>query len=75
MQSNLKTIKIGEIMKTKKFNKKLSLNKKTIVSLNNLEMDSVKGLGPSDGCEFTEICGTTYGHCDDHCRSIPAAAC
>jgi hypothetical protein len=32
-------------MKTKKISKKLSLNKKTIVHLNNTEMDDVQGKG------------------------------
>jgi hypothetical protein len=32
-------------MKTKKIDKKLSLNKKTIVHLNNTEMDDIQGRG------------------------------
>jgi hypothetical protein len=39
-------------MKIKKFNKKLSLNKKTIANLSNDEMSDVQGGGTGDSFEF-----------------------
>ena len=55
-------------MKTKKFSKKLELNKNTIANLGNNEMDIIKG-GEGDShritvCEKTIcICPTTYTKC------------
>ena len=54
-------------MKTKKFNKRLNLNKKTITDLNDSDMIKVKG-----GCYYTmhiSGCptGYTYIKCTDHC--------
>ena len=57
-------------MKTKKFEKKLALNKKTVANLNNVQLSNVKGGGviPSDpgfACLPTfETCGTCAATCD-----------
>jgi hypothetical protein len=65
-------------MKTKKFNKRLALNKKTIADLNNSQMDAVYGgdLGskPFTVCCPTELtcfnsCGGTA--CESVCNSLP----
>ncbi len=45
-------------MKTKKFSKKLSLNKKTIADLNSNEMKEVHG---GQLAIFTETCRSCYG--------------
>ena len=50
-------------MKTKKFNKKLGLNKKTIADLNEPDMQSLRGGTQSyDTCGFTRIweCPTDF---------------
>ena len=54
-------------MKTKKLNKKLELNKKTIVNLMDGEINSIRaGVYPSiDSCAATHDCPTDYGLCTD----------
>jgi natural product precursor len=55
-------------MKTKKFNKKLALNKNTIANLGNQEMISVKG------GEFTDdTCGSCYPQ--TFCMGCPTLIC
>ncbi len=51
-------------MRTKKFNKKLSLNKKTIAVLNNGELDSAKGGGTNAGTCYLSECRTDPGYCN-----------
>jgi hypothetical protein len=62
-------------MKKMKFNKKLSLNKRTISHLNNVELEGIKG-----GTETIEpttcwICESQFGNCtiisDCYCESYP----
>jgi hypothetical protein len=56
-------------MKTKRFEKKLSLNKVTLVNLVNHEMNSVRGQGTYG------TCAQTCGFCDTKmqtCRRCPA---
>jgi hypothetical protein len=49
-------------MKSKKFDKKLVLGKKTIVDLNNGEMDEIQGGGPSgQTCPNCQV--TTWSRC------------
>ena len=48
-------------MKIKKLNKKLTLNKKTIASLNNSDMNSVKG--GQDADDSGRVAGTYTGPC------------
>ncbi len=54
-------------MKIKKFNKRLSLNKKTIADLNNKEMKNLHGGGPVSeltdcpSCRATVCCPPTLG--------------
>jgi len=55
-------------MKTKKFSKKLTLNKKTIADLNNGEMKVVRGGINEPPRRVTETCQT----CDN---SIPPGTC
>lgn len=49
-------------MKTKKVSQKLTLNKKTIVSLNNSDLNPVKAGGATYTCMFTEA-----GSCPSDC--------
>ncbi len=49
-------------MRTKKSNKKLSLNKKTIAGLNGKDLGSVKGGATHYTCQL-ELC-RTEGYCD-----------
>lgn len=61
-------------MKTKKFNKKLSLNKKTISNLNYGQMRNVNG-GGNDivrNTSHADPCGTS---CDTQCNSACSNAC
>lgn len=63
-------------MKTKKFEKKLNLNKKTISSLEVYEMKNARGAGPSGvTCPQTcDICFTP--ECTvNHCTSRPDLTC
>jgi hypothetical protein len=56
-------------MKTKKFNKKLVLNKSTIADLAGGQMNKVKG-GETEPklCYQTQFCTTLAGHiCDNTC--------
>ncbi len=76
-------------MKTKKFNSKLSLNKKTIANLNNHELNYVRGgdTAPSackcDSeiaiCQPTGACTATCGETDEWCTNqytcAPRATC
>jgi len=62
-------------MKSKKFEKKLSLNKKTIADLNSSEMNWLKGgqAEPTKSCDYT-LCGccTKPEHsCFTYCGSCP----
>ena len=57
-------------MKTKKFNKTLVLNKKTIANLKNGEMKKVQGgktCPPCTGSPFTEFCDTWVVTICDNC--------
>jgi hypothetical protein len=69
-------------MKTKTFKKKLTLNKKTVVNLNNSELNDVKG-----GCatevqscplpntsNYMMICETCCGTCSG-CKTLPLTNC
>lgn len=49
-------------MKTKKVEKKLFLNKKTIAHLNNGQLGQAKGGGPTTTCDTCETC-LTYCSC------------
>ena len=71
-------------MKTKKFSKKLNLNKKTIVDLNNDDMRFVNG-GATSKCETwvpeesvclicTSLCPTDYNPVSE-CCSHPVSEC
>lgn len=66
------------MMKTKKLNKKLSLNKKTVTTLDNRELDHQKaGCGKTDvqsGCPRTYTCFITcYATCDPTCEDATCA--
>ena len=56
-------------MKTKKFSKRLALNKKTIANLANAEMNAVKGGYETEIAAYceSEICSVIYTFCDDVC--------
>jgi hypothetical protein len=74
-------------MKTKKFNKKLSLGKQTIANINNGEMNVIKGGRPSVvplcntvddwTCVQTDItCATYCDTCNTFCpQSCPGTIC
>jgi hypothetical protein len=59
-------------MKTKKFNKKLTLNKATIVDLSNCEMGKIQGGIPS-GVTCPNCPITTYSRCLTQCTPGGAA--
>jgi hypothetical protein len=71
-------------MKTKKFKKKLQLNKKTVVDLNGPEMNGVHGGAECDSikssCIFT-LCGGSCAEtaccpthtCETNCGTCPSA--
>ena len=56
-------------MKTKKINKRLTLNKKTIVNLANAEMNAAKGGYETEIGAYcdSEICSVIHTFCDDVC--------
>jgi hypothetical protein len=65
-------------MKTKKFKKKLQLNKKTVVDLNGPEMNGVHGGAECDSIKSSCIlthCGGTCAEtaCDTNCGTCPSA--
>jgi hypothetical protein len=63
-------------MKTKKFNKKLSLNKKTIASLGIDNMTDVKGgLPPTYYPECTTFCPTMTAYIDCACHTYEFDTC
>ena len=55
-------------MKTKRFEKKLSLNKKTVSNLSNVEMIDVKGGATQNVC--TNPCNTK-----NQCETLPITLC
>jgi len=55
-------------MRTKKFNKKLNLNKKTIADLDPKKMNGIKGGAPS---AFPSGCCSEYVTCGDTCGCPP----
>jgi hypothetical protein len=64
-------------MKTKRFEKKLNINKKTISDLNNQSMNSVRGglLYTHDECFSGTDCYQTQNPCDTRwktCKICPA---
>jgi len=64
-------------MKTKKFDKKLALNKTTVANLNNAQMNDLKGGAPNTRitcpiCDTLESCFATL--CTI-CMSIPETFC
>jgi hypothetical protein len=69
-------------MKTKKFNKKLSLNKETISHLNSGQLQNVYGGGENqedplpatNSCLITCTCNCT-GSCNTQCNSACSNAC
>ena len=64
-------------MKQKKFNKKLSLNKKTIANLSNGEKGNVVGGHDSKTCFIESICmcplPTRLPTCPETCDTCPSA--
>lgn len=64
-------------MKTKKFNKKLTLNKETVTNLSDIDLKSINGGLPGfswetgctneTNCDSINQCGTTYGFCTFFC--------
>ncbi len=54
-------------MKTKKINQKLTLNKRTVASLDDSDLNSVKGGGPTDTCGTCDSVCATYSDCSTHC--------
>lgn len=64
-------------MKTKNFDKKLNLNKKTIVHLNNGEMRNFYGRGVGPICltsDCTQTCCSCVTDCESVCTSDPCCA-
>jgi hypothetical protein len=79
-----KIIKLEEIMKTKKFEKKLALNKKTIADLSNGQLGQVKGGGPKptvlgvpcpSQTELITTCPTCPQTCANTCPVTCAFSC
>jgi hypothetical protein len=63
-------------MKTKKFSKKLDLNKNTISNLNSLEQSKVKGGYISASCpDYPFNCATNEHNCTTGCPSINPRYC
>ncbi len=60
-------------MKTKKFNKKLVLNKKTIADLNHLQMNDVRAGEDTDGC--TQTCPRQCSEPPEACLTWPVLEC
>ena len=68
-------------MKSKKFTKKLNLNKKTIADLNNDEMNKAHGRGPASqivsdcSCLLTGCCPTQVTDCTCTCSPTGELNC